>query len=395
MFIQFGAFIRRIGLFYVASLLAIGAIGGCASHPAQKPAAPHQHQCHVPRQAHRSTGTSSRNTHRRKTRPGTTSHAKPKLQLAANAPHRYTVKKGDTLWDLAATFLKDPWHWPQLWAQNPDIQNPNRIYPGETLVLTRSINGRLKLRPAGKHKLKPKVRAKPLADAVPAIPETAIQVFLHGDRIVAQRKLNNAPHIVAFGNSVPAATTGRRTYIKGLQRGGPDRYQIVATAGPLKNPHTGRVYGTKVRNVGELKVTQRGPVSTATITHSERVAVPGDRLLPLPTRPLDRGYHPHAPRAPVHAKVIDLSGDQPVASQYQVVTISAGALDCLSRGATLNVYAPGRSVTDPDSGRNVQLPGHQVGTVMIFQTGPHYAFGLVMRSEQTIRRGYVLRSPGE
>ncbi|MDO7634918.1 MAG: LysM peptidoglycan-binding domain-containing protein, partial [Porticoccaceae bacterium] len=31
------------------------------------------------------------------------------LQLKADVPERYTVKRGDTLWDISTVFLQSPW----------------------------------------------------------------------------------------------------------------------------------------------------------------------------------------------------------------------------------------------------------------------------------------------
>ena len=48
----------------------------------------------------------------------------------------YTIKKGDTLWDISSKFLKDPFLWPTLWQRNPYITNPHWIYPGNPIRLS-------------------------------------------------------------------------------------------------------------------------------------------------------------------------------------------------------------------------------------------------------------------
>lgn len=48
----------------------------------------------------------------------------------------YTIKKGDTLWDISSKFLKDPFLWPALWQRNPYITNPHWIYPGNPIRLS-------------------------------------------------------------------------------------------------------------------------------------------------------------------------------------------------------------------------------------------------------------------
>lgn len=52
---------------------------------------------------------------------------------AVPPPDTYTIRPGDTLWDLSGRFLNNPWYWPKVWSFNPDITNPHWIEPGNVL----------------------------------------------------------------------------------------------------------------------------------------------------------------------------------------------------------------------------------------------------------------------
>src|SRR5207237_3979988 len=67
------------------------------------------------------------------------------LTLRPDAPDRYVVVPGDTLWSISQRYTDSPWRWPELWGLNKDeIRNPHLIYPGYVIVLDRA-RGRLSI----------------------------------------------------------------------------------------------------------------------------------------------------------------------------------------------------------------------------------------------------------
>ncbi|MES9886349.1 MAG: LysM peptidoglycan-binding domain-containing protein, partial [Candidatus Sedimenticola sp. 6PFRAG1] len=78
-------------------------------------------------------------------------------------PDRHVVVPGDTLWDISAKFLRDPWQWPNVWYVNPQIENPHLIYPGDIITLI-YVNGQpvLSLQRGSVVKLSPRVLRHPV-----------------------------------------------------------------------------------------------------------------------------------------------------------------------------------------------------------------------------------------
>ncbi|PKO53281.1 MAG: peptidoglycan-binding protein LysM, partial [Betaproteobacteria bacterium HGW-Betaproteobacteria-2] len=120
------------------------------------------------------------------------------VQLQPDYPDRHVVVKGDTLWDISAKFLKDPWLWPKVWKMNREqIKNPHLIYPGDVVVLDLS-GGDPRLRLLRETvTLEPGIRIEELEkEAVATIAPNIIEPFLSQPLIIENDELDNAPAIV-------------------------------------------------------------------------------------------------------------------------------------------------------------------------------------------------------
>ena len=261
--------------------------------------------------------------------------------LADGAPDRYVVVKGDTLWGIAKRFLKDPWKWNDLWKTNQEqIRNPNRIYPGDVLVLDKSTaEMRLKLLRTGSVKLSPQVRGAPVAPAaVPTIRTADIEPFLSKPLVIAQNQLAGASRIVRTQESRVVIGAGDIAYAQGLTKEQGLYWQVFRPGSPLIDPASNETLGYEAIYLGEAKVNKLGTISTIEIVSSPQEIYAGDYLLPSPREiPLD-GYAPHAPGKKIDARIIALYNQLYETGPNAIITINKGAGDGLEVGHVLAIY---------------------------------------------------------
>jgi hypothetical protein len=64
----------------------------------------------------------------------------PLPMLAQGTSQTHTVRKGDTLWDLAQTYLGDPFRWPEIYRRNTaTVADPDLIYPDQVLIISGDV----------------------------------------------------------------------------------------------------------------------------------------------------------------------------------------------------------------------------------------------------------------
>ncbi len=263
------------------------------------------------------------------------------VDLADGAPERYVVVQGDTLWAIAKRFLKDPWKWNDLWKSNQDqIRNPNRIYPGDILVLDRSAEEmRLKLLRTETVKLSPQVSAAPIAPvAVPTIPTADIEPFLTKPLVIGQNQLANGPRIVRTQESRVAIGAGDIAYAQGVTKEKGLYWQIFRPGSQLVDPVSKETLGYEAVYLGEAKVNKLGDISTLEIVSSPQEIYAGDYLQPSPREITFDGYAPHAPGKKIDARVIALYNQLYETGPNAVITLNKGARDGLEPGHVLAIF---------------------------------------------------------
>ncbi len=302
----------------------------------------------------------------------------------------YTVKKGDTLWDISEYFLRDPWLWPELWSANPQVANPHLIYPGEILYLV-WIDGRPRLtrKPPARNevvRLSPRARTLSLGAPIPTIPLDAIRAFLNGPRVVEEEVLETAPYIVAFGDERLLGSSEADSYIKGSREDDGYRYSVVRKGQRYTDPETGRTLGYEAIPVAQADVQQFGDISHAVLSQSLREVRIEDSLLPASSLNFDPNFYPHAPEKPIQGQIIAVFDGVSQIGQYQIVTLNRGQTHGLENGHVLRVKQRGITVRDPKKffRSSLRLPEVDAGYLMVFMTYKDISYGLVMRASRPI-----------
>jgi hypothetical protein len=337
----------------------------------------------------------------------------PLSELAPNAPDSYTIKRGDTLWDISKLFLLSPWRWPELWGMNLDqIRNPHLIFPGQVLVLEK-IDGRARLRLAqtvgtapGTVKLSPRVRSEPLVDAaIASVPLHLIAPFLNEAVVFNTNELELAPRIVAAPEGRVLMSRGENAYVRGNLSEQQREYRVFREATPLRDPATKEVLGYEARYLGTAEYVRPGsekkadgkaeivPATFVVTSVRQEVGV-GDRLAPAPARDFS-AYVPHAPSQPVSGQIVSIYGDSLTAGQNQIVALNKGAANGIERGHVLALWRDGSRVIDRTDAKRteIKLPDERHGLLFVFRVFDRVSYALILNVQEPVRAGDRFSQP--
>jgi hypothetical protein len=319
----------------------------------------------------------------------------PQLLLNDAVPEQYQVVAGDTLWDISALFLRDPWMWPEIWHANQQIANPHLIYPGDIISLV-YLDGRprLMLSRNRDEKLSPQIRAEDHKAPIPALPLETIENFLSKNRVTSDAELRSAPYVLGGYERRLLVGIGDDFYARGDFSSQSLNYGIYRRGNPYIDPSSGEVLGISAKSVGRAQVkVVKDDIATLGTTYAEGEIRVKDRLLNRENHLLPSIFHPRAPEAKVDAVVISVEGGVRNAGALDVVAINRGDRDGLQAGDTLAIFKRGELVKDQVVKRPVRLPDERIGLLMVFRTYQKMSFGLVLVADRQLDLGDLARNP--
>ncbi len=328
------------------------------------------------------------------------------VALNPDHPNRHKVVKGDTLWDISARFLRDPWRWPDVWHINPEIKNPHLIYPGDVIVLgvqdgkpvlqiERTAQSTSNLPTV---KLSPQIRVSGLNSAIPAIAMDAIEPFLLRARVVSASEIENAPYVVAFEEGRQAVGTGSKIYARKMADAITPRFGVFHRGKAYRNPGAKKedILGYETIQVADASVERAGDPTTLRITNAYRETLIGDNLFPQEEKDASRDFFPHAPEKATSGNIIAVADGVSKIGRNQVVALNLGTQNGMEPGHVLAVLQSGTTVRDtinPGANNMVKLPDERAGLLMVFRTFERVSYALVMQAERDIRLYDMVKNP--
>lgn len=323
--------------------------------------------------------------------------------IAPGAPEQYTVQEGDTLWDIASTFLQDPWYWPEVWYVNPQVENPHLIYPGDVLALI-NIGGqdRITVSSGSSYRLSPSARSTPLDESVRSIPYESVSAFLNSGAILSKEEGDDMAYVLSVREDHIVAAAGMEVYVRG---GNPaptgTEYTVISVGDELVDPDDGDTIGFVGGYVGNGVISRGGDPATVALTNTNREVLLGDRLVQVEDD-VKMNFFPKSPDYEIDGRIIHVVDGVSLIGQYQVVILNRGARDGLEPGDVLEVFQTGEVIRDrftggikniSSGGEKVKLPDEQAGTVMVFKVLDRIGYGLVMEATSAIRVLDTVKNP--
>ena len=303
---------------------------------------------------------------------------------AQETGYYYTVRKGDTLWDLSERFFGSPFQWPEIWKENRQIPNPHLIFPGDRIRL---FQGRyaggadpgLATGTAAGHGSRAGVFTYQEMDRIGFIREEPIAPF--GTIIkTAENKMITGTHDVVYiktATDTPLAVGSLFT-----------TYRVFT---PLVEKKTRKKIGVQHYMTGVVEITQSSAqVAVGKIVRVYREIRPNDHLIPYQSRSSEVKLQQSPPE--MTGKLIISEENTNEIGDNMIAFIDKGASDGIQPGQVYAIYEQQYVQVDPQSKEMVALPADDLGKCLVLHAEDTTATVLITETRRNIQPGLPIRA---
>jgi hypothetical protein len=279
----------------------------------------------------------------------------------------HIVASGDTLWDIAGRYLKNPYLWPQIWEANGYVKKARLIYPGDPIFLPSvqmaeagapaETAGEAGASAAGAKPIEP-LGTPEWLDMDALINVTSPDTVRYAGYISASiedESLRVKSMEAENGTLIEKIMAGPREYVfldrgasSGVKPG--DLYSIHRRARVVKHPVTHKKVGYRIETTGIARILVVGETSArAVVEASDRAVRSGDYLRPLSEvesplikrRVVVEGGDLSLDGSRSTGYVVDIDDDSVTAGSGVVVGIDMGSGAGLAVGKIITVFRQG------------------------------------------------------
>ncbi len=326
-------------------------------------------------------------------------------------PETYIVQPGDTLWDISANILQNPWYWPKVWSYNPDITNPHVIYPGDTIRFQQPPASEMPVMAdyasrsgefpgdedetaqnsnASAGEEQPMVKKRPVFEIISDVATVhrapgTVQVMI--DSLVTKDELEESGVIFKAAEERILLKAGDKIYLK--FPGGQDvevgaQYLIFRTIEKVKHPKSKESYGYLTQITGMAEVTMvHDKVATAIIKKGSTIIERGQFVMPL-TDDVYRLVEPKNNESEVRGVVLATKFQETkIIGEQELIFIDKGRADGVAVGNTFKAVYRG----DPLWGEDEDLPEEEIATLRIVDVKENVSTALVLHARREIDIG--------